>query len=101
MEGEGVWGQQMEQTEPLVDEANRADTPQLKEGAGAGERKRSEVVAAARAAGLCVEEGAPGTQLLRFAHGLNSDELRLMELPHGVLGALKEGERSVTQVALR
>ncbi|CAI7999148.1 Sister chromatid cohesion protein DCC1 [Geodia barretti] len=95
MEGEGVWGQQMEQTEPLVDEANRADTPQLKEGAEAGERKRSEVVAAARAAGLCVEEGAPGTQLLRFAHGLNSDELRLMELPHGVLGALKEGERVV------
>ena len=85
----------MEQTEPLVDQVNRADTPQLK---GAGERKRSEVVAAARAAGLCVEE-APATQLLRFADGLNSDELRLMELTHDVLGALKEGERSVTQVA--
>ena len=86
----------MEQTEPLVDQVNRADTPQLK---GAGERKRSEVVAVARAAGLCVEEGAPATQLLRFADGLNSDELRLMELTHDVLGALKEGERSVTQVA--
>ena len=67
-----------------------------------GERGRSEVTAAALAAGLSVDEGAPGAQVLKFAENLNSDELKLMELPHEVLGALKEGERCVyTQHTLR
>ena len=67
---------------------------------GVVERKRSEVAAAARAAGLCVEDGAPGAQILRFADQLNGDELKLLELPHSVLGALREGERWVTQHGL-
>lgn len=57
------------------------------------ERKRSEVVLTARAAGLSIKEGAPGVQTLKFAEGLNNDELKLMELPHEVLGALREGQR--------
>ena len=63
-----------------------------------GERKRSEVKAAARAAGLSVRDGVAGVQLLRFAEQLNSDELRLLELPHDVLHALKSGERSVSSI---
>lgn len=58
-----------------------------------GGRKRSEVEAAASAAGLAVSEGTGATQLLRFANQLNSQELRLMELPQEVLHALKCGER--------
>ena len=58
-----------------------------------GERKKAEVEAAARAAGLEVSGGAGATQLLRFADQLNSEELRLMELPPEVLQALKHGER--------
>ena len=91
----------MDTTGPVEDGASsRADAGDLQElqrMVGAGERRRSEVVAGARAAGLIVdEEGGLGTQLLRFANGLNSDELKLMELPHDVLGALREGERLVT-----
>ena len=81
-----------------MDGASCADTgapPELQEVAETGERKRSEVAAAARAAGLSVDEGAPGAQVLRFADGLNSDELKLMELPHDVLGALLDGDRWV------
>ena len=58
-----------------------------------GERKRSEVEAAARAAGL-VSDSA-GAQVLRFAGQLNSNELRLMEMPREVLEALRSGERCV------
>lgn len=60
------------------------------------ERKRSEVEAAARAAGVVVStSGGGATQLLRFASQLNSDELRLMELPQEVLQPLKNGDRWV------
>ena len=85
----------MDQTGPGVTCGETGTPPGLQEMAGTGERRRCDVSAAARAAGLCVDEGAPGAQLLRFGKGLNGDELRLMELPHEVLGALQEGERSV------
>ena len=60
-----------------------------------GGRSGSDVVTAARAAGLVVRDDATGVQMLKFAHQLNSDELRLMEMPHEVLHALKIGERLV------
>lgn len=66
-----------------------------------GGRSRSDVVTAARAAGLAVNDDATGVQMLKFAHQLNSDELRLMEMPHEVLHALKIGERLVETCRVR
>ena len=65
------------------------------------ERTREQVEAAAEAAGLfdvsanSERDGGRlvGTQLLKFAGQLNSEELRLMEMPREVLDALRGGER--------
>ena len=59
---------------------------------GGGERTREEVEAAAVAAGLSLSSGSR-TELLRFSEQLNSDEVRLMEMPLEVLDAIKNGER--------
>ena len=50
-------------------------------------------MASAKAAGLSVSEGASGVQPLKFADQLNREELKLMELPHEVLLALRNRER--------
>ena len=59
---------------------------------GGGGRTREQVEAAAVAAGLSLSSGR-GTELLRFAEQLNSDEVRLMEMPLEVLDAMRRGER--------
>ena len=60
--------------------------------AGGGGRTREQVEAAAVAAGLALSSGR-GSELLRFAGQLNSDEVRLMEMPLEVLDTMRRGER--------
>ena len=57
-------------------------------------RTLSDVQAAAKAAGL---PSMPGpVQLLHFGQELNTEELKLMEVPPDIMEALRSGQRSVS-----
>ena len=57
----------------------------------AGTRTADQVALSAKAAGLTNTTGP--VQLLRFSEQLNSDEIKLLEVPSNVLQALKQGDR--------
>ena len=62
-------------------------------------RTLSEVQAAAKAAGLSSMSGP--AQLLHFGQELNTEELKLMEVPPDVMEALKSGQRSASEIIPR
>lgn len=57
-----------------------------------GMRSLADVEAAAQAAG--VSRSVCPVQLLQFSETLNSEDVKLLELPQEVLSALQEGQRS-------
>ena len=57
-------------------------------------RTLSDVQAAASAAGLASTSGP--AQLLHFGRELNTEDLKLMEVPADVMDALRTGQRSVS-----
>ncbi len=57
----------------------------------AANRTAEQVEASVQAAGLGSSHGP--TQLLHFSPQLNTEEVKLLELPEEVLGALRRGQR--------
>ena len=55
-----------------------------------GSRSEEQVAETAKAAGLTVTKGP--VQVLKFTEQLNSDDLKLFELPAELLGTLEAGD---------
>ena len=66
-------------------------TPSSHDGTAPPRRTADQVSVSAKAAGLTNSAGP--IQLLHFSAPLNSDDIRLLEVPNDLLQALEQGER--------
>ena len=69
------------------------DPPAPPHQGGQGTRTADQVALSSKAAGLTDTTGP--VQLLHFSAQLNSDEIKLLEVPKNVLQALKRGDKYV------
>ena len=76
-----------------MDTSSVMESPPSSEGAPQKTRTADQVVLSAKAAGLTSTTGP--VQLLHFSAQLNSDDVRLLEVPCNVLQALKQGDKYV------